>query len=160
MNDVRIILMGQAPGPNTSPDMPLFPHPSTSTGARLCKLLDMERAAYMRTFTRCNLLHKFPGRHKHDDKFPVAQARATASAMRPLLSGSNVIFIGRKVATAFGHSEVSFFEWGVDPIGQFRYAIIPHPSGRNKFYTLKENVEKCRSFLKSVKGLITEHEVD
>lgn len=118
----------------------------------------MSRTQYLRAFTRVNLIHEFPGRHKRDDKFPMRDARNSANVMRPLLEGQTVIMVGRKVAEAFGFGHVSFFEWIDCPRGEFRFAVIPHPSGRNHFYNSAENVSRCQEFLRRVTEIINGRE--
>jgi uracil-DNA glycosylase len=151
---MRVVLIGQAPGPNTNPDAALYPQPRTSAGGRLCEFFGMTQEAYLQHFTRMNLLYAFPGRDKRDDKFPTQAARHTASSIRPLLEGATVIMVGRKVAEAFGYSEktLNFFEWKTDALGRFQFACIPHPSGRNFIWKDKRNILKCREFLATVRS--------
>lgn len=152
---MRTLLIGQAPGPNTDPELPLFPVPRTSAGGRLQEMMGLTRGEYLATFERVNLLYKFPGRHKRDDKFPLAHARLAARAMKPLLAGRDVVLVGRNVATAF-ELEADFFDWVEWPVrrrcvvtrdpGTCRVAVVPHPSGRNHWYNKPENRELARAF--------------
>lgn len=147
----RPLLIGQAPGPNTRPDLPLFPHPRTSAGGRLASFLGLSRTEYLRIFDRVNLIQEFPGRCKRDDKWPTARARDAAGAMRPLLSGRQVIMVGRNVATAFGvPKDMPFLQtFSMDcrrrcisncSLGhECEVTIILHPSGRNHWYNRVEN---------------------
>ena len=151
----RPLLIGQAPGPNTKQEFPLFPVPSTSAGGRLQQMTGLTRGGYLKTFERVNLLYEFPGRHKRDDKFPVAQARVAAQAMRPLLAGRVVVFVGRNVANAFDFDE-DFHVWRESLARRyclvsktpFRFvaAVIPHPSGRNHWYNNEENRARSAEF--------------
>lgn len=152
----RPLLIGQAPGPNTNPDLPLFPVPKTSAGGRLQHLMGLTRAEYMQLFERTNLLHEFPGRHKRDDKFPMAKARLAASTIRPLLTGRRVVLVGRNVANAFDLGEMQFHRWqsvrarraciisGCD--GMTMLAVVPHPSGRNHWYNSQGNRDEAARF--------------
>jgi len=152
---MRPLLVGQAPGPNTDPTLPLFPVPRTSAGGRLQELMGLTRGEYLKTFERVNLLYEFPGRHKRDDKFPMMLAWPAAQAMRPLLAGRTVVLVGRNVASAF-ELEAEFHEWVEWPVrrpcllsrdpGTARVAVIPHPSGRNHWYNDPANREAARSF--------------
>lgn len=158
---MRILLIGQAPGPNTDPDLPLYPIPRTSTGGRLQSIMDVSRGEYLSLFERINLLPYFPGRHKRDDKFPMSNARLAASVLRPLLSGRTVVLVGRGVADAF-EFPADFHDW-VDwsvrrrcivtrEQGMAKMAVIPHPSGRNHWYNNQDNRDAARAFWAGVLG--------
>lgn len=142
----RILLIGQAPGPNTDAAMPLYPSPTSSAGGRLAALSGLSRLQYLATFDRINLLNEFPGRtRKRDDTWPVRDARIAASAIRPLLFGRRVILVGRNVSDAFGLDPAEpFHEW-MSKNG-IQYAVIPHPSGRNHWYRKPENLERATAF--------------
>lgn len=142
---MKPLLIGQAPGPNTDPNLPLYPLPRSSAGGRLQEFMGLSRGQYLRTFDRTNVLHEFPGQHKRDDKFPLDKARIAARAMIPLLSGREVVLVGRNVATVFDHPRIPFCAWHEDERG-FLVACIPHTSGRNLWYNSEENRELVREF--------------
>lgn len=144
---MRPLLIGQAPGPNTDPDMPLFPSPATSAGGRLARFMGLSELEYLETFDRINLLQNFPGKNKvNEDRFPIAKARIAADAILPLLSGRTAIMVGRNVATAFGYpmSELEFHSWVLSRGA--RIAVIPHTSGRCFWYNKEENLVRARQF--------------
>lgn len=150
---MKPLLIGQAPGPNTDPDLPLFPVPATSAGGRLCQMTGLLRGEYLLQFDRINVLNFFPGQVRRDDKFPMSPARFAASTMKPFLAGRVVVLVGRNVANAFGHT-AEFHEWGdmqcrrdhhKNP-GGCQIAIIPHPSGRNHWYNDAANKIKSQNF--------------
>ena len=151
---MRPLLIGQAPGPRTDPDLPLFPLPVSSAGGRLCKFLGMSTTQYLRTFDRVNLLREFPGRTGTDDKFPITKARIAAQALRPLLAGREVLLMGRGVAQAFD-LEIPFLEWREVPVRRSlpghehiaRFGVVPHPSGRNRWHNSPENLTALSVFL-------------
>lgn len=152
---MRPLLIGQAPGPNTNPALPLFPVPTTSAGGRLLDLMGLSRREYLKTFDRVNLLPYFPGQHKRDDKFPMTPAKLAAQVMMPLLSERTVVLVGRNVANAFklGADFHEWTDWQVrrrcpvkGELGQCRVAVIPHPSGRNHWYNDETNREAARAF--------------
>ena len=150
------LLIGQAPGPNTDPDLPLYPLPSTSAGGRLCAMMGLSRVQYFTLLDRMNLLAFFPGRHKRDDKFPVRDARIIAQSVRQLLKGRTVVMVGRCVAEAFDLPKQPFFEWCEIQVGRrlpmssrnvmVRTVIVPHPSGRNHWYNNPENRRRVSLF--------------
>lgn len=157
---MRPLLIGQAPGPNTLEDYPLYPYPRTSAGGRLAHFLELSRGEYLQAFDRCNLLPYFPGQtgdKSKEDRLPIPAARLAARVLRPLLRGREVIMVGRQVSDAFQLGPVPFLEWTelqVDPrcaatdcSGRARVAIIPHPSGRNHWYNSELNRLSMRRFL-------------
>lgn len=143
---MRPLLVGQAPGPSTDPDYPLYP--TTNSGRALCQLMGVDGHEYLDTFDRVNLLYSFPGRHKRDDKFPVRDARIAAEAMAPLLQGRPVVFVGRGVAEAFGcpSSLLGFHDWQHNPRWQFDMAVVPHSSGRSRWYNNSANRAEATAF--------------
>jgi hypothetical protein len=153
---MKPLLIGQAPGPNTDPDYPLFPVPRTSAGGRLQELMGLSRGEYLKAFDFVNVLRHFPGKHKRDDKFPMPLARAAADAMRPLLAGRRVILIGRNVASAFGLDEVDWHAWYEVKVRRrclvsktpwtASMAVAPHPSGRSRWYNEADNRAQARQF--------------
>jgi hypothetical protein len=105
---------------------------------------------------RANLLPEYSGEDGDGDAFPLIEARLNAIESAESLNGRLVVFVGRRVAEAFGVSNSKWFAWdrafvlsdGV--MVDFRYAIIPHPSGRNRWWNDEGNVEEAGKFLKSV----------
>lgn len=123
----RIILIGQAPARIGRPNRPLI---DGRSGEFLRDLTGCTLWQYARRFERVNLLAKFPGSAPHGDLFPSAEARDAANRMIDSLAGRRVVFVGRAVATAFGHFDAPFYAWLRDDRG-FRFAAMPHPSGVN-----------------------------
>jgi len=132
------LLIGQAPGPNTDPALPLYPLPKTSAGGRLAEIMGLRPHEYFTTFERINLLHKFPGKHKRDDKFPMRDAKIAARAIEPLLADRTVVLVGRNVASAFG-LDLPFHCWSEETAPWARIAVVPHTSGRNFWYNDPRN---------------------
>ncbi len=139
------LLIGQAPGPNTDPRLPLFPVPSTSAGGRLASFAGMTRGEYLMSLERINLLQNFPGKTGRDDKFPMKDAKIAARAIRPLLDDRVVILVGRNVANAF-ELDIEFHQFvpGFDFCREL--AVVPHPSGRNHWYNKEENKLIAKEF--------------
>lgn len=142
----RVVLVGQAPGPNTNPRHPLHPAPCTSAGGRLLTLTGLHYTEYMTAFQRVNLLQEFPGRHVRDDKFPRELGRVAAQSMEPFLEKRVVVFMGRNVARAFGYQTLPFHTWQWNSTWNYKLACAPHTSGRNRWYNRLENRELASSF--------------
>jgi hypothetical protein len=161
----NLVLIGEAPGPNTDPAFPLFPLPARSAGYYLCKLTGLSTAGYLRTFERHNLLQEHPGHNANGrgkDRWPVREARAAAGAMLPFLAGRRVILVGRRVAEAFGQPRelLDFFSWQEVHVKRWRplderpgpvsLTCIPHPSGRNHWYNEPGNRERATAFFQQL----------
>lgn len=143
------MLIGEAPGPHTDAQMPLFPKPSNSSAARLIKYADIDPAAYMGKLVRMNLCDDF-----------WSERRAVAGVIRALsylLDPVNfrdgtplrVLLLGRRVADAWncvdrpfgyeprpfrGDSKAEYINATV-----LQLAWIPHPSGRCLLYNDRRN---------------------
>lgn len=147
----RVLLIGQAPGPNTDPELPLYPTSKTSTGGRLQELMGISREEYLDLFDRINLLNEFPGRHRRD-------AKIAAAAVRPLLHSRTVVLVGRNVAQSFGLDADfhDWMEWPLNECGMCLVSVIPHPSGRNHWYNDKSNRLAARRFWRDTIKNLTE----
>lgn len=116
----------------------------------------------------------------HGDAFPMVEARSAARwfvrthdfeprwghllrAPRPF------VMVGANVAEAFGTKWVPSFVWhklfllrdgrttvksmsdfAVDPLACYKFAMIPHPSGVNRFWNDPANVRRAKKFLRSL----------
>jgi len=145
---MKPLLVGQAPGPNTDPDLPLAPFPRSSAGGRLAEFAGLTADEYLDLFDRTNLLHTFPGRTKRDDKWPARHAEIAASAMKPLLGGRSLILVGRNVAEAFGYpaQHLDFHQWFFDPKWKYSVSVVPHTSGRSHWYRKPGNMELAKNY--------------
>lgn len=146
--DDRPVFIGQAPSKAGDPSRPL----TGLVGQRLARLASMVPMEFYLSVVRANIIPEFAGRRGTTDVFPMAEARANAERAAPLLDGRTAVFVGRKVADAFG-CKSEWFEWGEEYItvdggvARVRYATIPHPSGRNRFWNFPENVREARRFM-------------
>ena len=148
---MRPVLVGESPPARASVESicPLFPVPTNSAGGRLQRMTGLDRAEYIRKFTRINLV-PVPGPPS------VAHARwAAANLLRGgMLSGCSVVLLGSRVWRAFDFNpDSSFATWWplhagggiVSPPG--RVARLPHPSGRCRWYNDVVNLERATEFL-------------
>lgn len=141
------VLVGMAPGKSSDPSLPLFPRPASSAGGRLAVLAGLDWREYLRLYERTNLVNRWPGRSGEGDSWPRAEARIAARAVERLLAGRCVVFVGRNVAEAF-ERWLGFYNWDADTGLQFRYACIPHPSGRNRMYNDDDHRRCAREVLR------------
>lgn len=146
-----LILIGQAPGryPHHDPDRhALFPYPSGCTGSRLKELMGLSRGRYL-AIKRRNLLPYYPGGSVTGDNFPIAEARRRAEDMEPELQGRCVVFVGYAVARAFGYEEFVPLVWYHHGRG-YRWCVVPHPSGRNRWWNNPDNRAMGERFLSNL----------
>lgn len=129
-NDDRVILIGQAPSRIGRPDRPLV---GGRSGEFLRELTGLTLRQYARRFERRNLLAVFPGSAPSGDVFPSHEASEAAKQMIWELSGRRVVMVGIAVARAFKVDYNDLFEWVDDPRG-FKFSVIPHPSGVNRYW--------------------------
>jgi len=111
--------------------------------------MGITRREYLRRFDRMNLLYE------KGDKFPMSLARIAAANIKPLLAGRIVILVGRNVANAFEVKD-SFHEWNNYIVKRYSLvsklpvhvllATIPHPSGRNPWYSNPDNQKQAKAF--------------
>lgn len=136
---MKTLLLGEAPSRTSDPLRPF----SGSSGDRLRLVLG---GALRPSYQLANLFSAWPGRESDGkgSRWDAREARAAASALD--LRGRRVVFVGRRVARAFGHERAPFLEWAEDERG-FRFAVLPHPSGIVRWWNEPANVERARSFL-------------
>lgn len=138
---MRVLIVGQAPGPNTDPLQPL----SGRSGRRLASLCCLTLDEFLAAYDRVNLVPVFPGKLAKGDAFPLPAARRFAVAiMRGRRSPLRLVLLGGNVARAFGVPDAPRFAWG--PLGRHLAAVFPHPSGVCQFWNDPRNVGQARSF--------------
>jgi uracil-DNA glycosylase len=142
------ILIGQAPAARKGwHDAPL----SEGVGRRISALFGCEHNEYLRYTQRLNVFEYWPGHSKKGDKFPIVIARMNACRIRFSLGNCAVLFVGVGTAKAFGITE-KIMMWRNYATGringeQFQGAILPHPSGVNRWWNSKVNRAKAQRFM-------------
>jgi len=106
----------------------------------------LTKKAYLVRFERANLLDAWPGKGGKGDAFPRAEARAAAAKMEPLLRGRTVVFVGASVARAFGVKIPFYLQWASWNEGWA--AVLPHPSGINRWYNEPANALCAERFMR------------
>jgi hypothetical protein len=118
------MIVGEMPGPNTSPSLPMFPYPANSAGGRLLKISGLTPGQYLGRLLRVDLFKTY--QEKWDPR--MAQHLAVQ-----LLEGSpvkRIVVLGQHVGAAFGFD--SFFQHA--EFADMNIVCIPHPSGRSPIY--------------------------
>ena len=146
--DDRPVFIGQAPSRRGDPTKPL----TGSPGRKLADLASMTPMEFYLSTVRTNVLPRYVGAGGGGDAFPMTDARSRAVEMAAELDGRVVVFVGRRVAEVFGYKRL-WFDWeeGNFSVGHLlvwcRRAVMPHPSGRNRFWNDPRNVQDARSFM-------------
>jgi len=149
--DDRPVFIGQAPSRNGDPWKPLTGMP----GRRLASLAGMYPLEFYVSTVRANLLPTYMGEDGDGDAFPTINARVAAIESAAALDGRTVVFVGRRVAQAFG-CRGDWFRWDrvFLPTPGFeqgiRYSTMPHPSGRNRYWNDEGNRKKAEAFLREL----------
>ena len=150
------LIVGQAPGPSGCGE-PV----GGRIGRRLAGYMGVTLEEFLERFDRENLVDRYPGRSGEGDAFPAAEARERARKVcfedRPY-----VLLLGRGVAGAFGLGAQPWLTWAyvkrVLPaqLGTVfvhaRVAVVPHPSGRNRWWNEQANRERAGEFLGDLPG--------
>lgn len=155
----RTVFVGIAPARLGDEGQPLSALASQSTGRKIADMLGMQPIEYMRLFDRINVC-PFPQPSTIQPKEWTSAAENLAGS---ILRGRRVIMLGQNVAECFGvpRGAYDYCEWKICTssfrgIAGFRagrmslpfsWAVLPHPSGRNRWYNEHENRERAIDFL-------------
>jgi uracil-DNA glycosylase len=145
------MLIGQAPSKGTEDKTPF----SGETGTRIAGMAKMPPSALAGHYALRNALDYFPGKEGKGDAFPPEEAKAAIERIVDQVKGTEVdrlIFVGRGTANAFALD--------VDHVGGYLawfrtaatgprvwLAILPHPSGINRWYNDPQNRAAAALFL-------------
>lgn len=142
MSDTKLVLVGEAPGRDSIVDRPSLALTGDS-GKRLCAIAGWDWLDYLRYTERFNLFYT--------PQFAWNRwtAKQSADELLPMLRNRRVILLGTKVAEAFGQKDAPNYRWFTDRFPQLNVALafVPHPSGRNRVWNSKAELEKARAFL-------------
>lgn len=146
----RILLVGEAPGPRGT-GVPL----AGRVGARLEALAGIPEGTLRERFDCVNLLPTWPGRSGKASAFPAERTRGAAERLTALLAAEpahgRVIFLGSRVARAFGRAGLEPCYWHATMFGKraVDVALLPHPSGVNRWWNDSLNAAIARRFLRN-----------
>lgn len=137
----RVALVGEAPSRSSGPD----PFVGGRSGRRLRELgLDLDAVALY------NLLPAWPGSAGKGSRFRVPDARGPALELLPALAAhARVVVAGKRAAAALGFRE-PYLVWAEGPTGG-RWAVLPHPSGVNRWWNDGDNVDAAARFLRKLR---------
>lgn len=154
----RVVLIGQAPGGVGDPRIVL----GGRVGRRMAALAGCTLERFLEATQRWNLIEHFPGRLAGGDAFPILEARRGARMILWRLHGRVVVMVGIGVARCFGvRGEPA--TWRLRQIGfpdplaadprfvvEATVAVLPHPSGRDRWYNDPGNRERAARLLSDV----------
>lgn len=156
-DEINLTIIGQASA--KCGRLPMFPLPKGSAGWHLYDLMNVTMDEYLATDRR-NLIDYYPGPKKGGgDVFPIHEARSNAERITRSLGGRSVLLMGRTVASAFRKgmlepkSELNarpVLQWFTDEEHGYDYAIFPHTSRINRFWSEERNEKRARLFLKNL----------
>lgn len=147
MKNVLVI----AQGPSKRHRLGQAPLDGPGSGSRLAEFAGLSLAELFAKADVVNLLSRFCGKNGKGDAFPLEIAREEAAALFPsLVRYRLVILLGANVARAFFADPLPILEtrrWG---LGRGEFAVVPHPSGVNRWYNSPANVRRAENFLRLV----------
>jgi uracil-DNA glycosylase len=149
---MRALFIGQAPSKETDGLEPFVGR----SGKFLAALMGLTHEEMLEQHDFINILNAWPGAGSGGDLFPIDEAKRKACELLPSLNGRLVVFLGSNVARAFELNKFSFFEFyqllalsqGSTTVASA--AVVPHPSGINRWYNDHNNRETASRFLLSL----------
>ena len=143
-----LILIGQAPSQHKDPHCPL----EGRVMRQLAKLFGCSEEEYLRKTQRFNVVPVWPGKIGKGDRFPSRLARINASRMQHSFGGCHVLFVGIQTARSF-LSKGPILTWRKSTVPDtdivYRSAILPHPSGVNRWWNKLSNRRKASGFMRA-----------
>lgn len=154
------VLVGIAPARPGEEGQPLSAIAPKSTGRRIADMLDLSPLEYMREFDRVNVCPTW----KEGTIAPRSYHRHAENLAGSILRGRRVVLLGANVAECFGVFKPPLLEWVKEAgiahglagfrVGRlplpFSWAVLPHPSGRNRWYNDPDNARLARQFLRDI----------
>lgn len=156
---MKTVIVGIAPARPGEEGQPLSAIAPRSTGRKISDMLEVSPLVYMRAFDRVNVCPNAQEGTIHPRSYAAHAENLAASLLRQ----RNVILLGQNVAECFGitrerysycewkdsriHESYGLVGWNTGRFPPFRWAVLPHPSGRNRWYNDPFNAETARQFL-------------
>lgn len=142
---IKLVIVGERPGPNTDPKRPLFPHTTTGAAARLIRMIGVPVSEYLRYTQRYNAYHD--GENAISD---LAEARRRLQAIHyhymDLYPEVQFLYLGKSALNAAPreYRKLQFLQ------NRDNVWLIPHPSGVNRVYNDESVVDRTSELLKSI----------
>ncbi len=141
----ELIIFGERPGPNTDPLRPLYPHTTTGTAANLIEMLGITETEYLAETVRYNVLddtdiHSTGGRGRVQTRIDFHVGMCV---------DPHFLFLG-KIALNAAPKLYRKMEFGIP---RDNFMVIPHPSGRNRYYNSQANSDFIIQSLRKWAGI-------
>jgi len=145
----KILIVGQGPSKSGLGQEALTG--LKKSGGALAKLFGLAPEQLHARADCINLLSQWHGKSSKGDKFPLKMAQKTAQAiLNSWKNYDHIILLGSNVAKAFGFHQLPLLTWTeIEPCG-CKLAIVPHPSGINRWYNDAANKRAATSFLREL----------
>jgi uracil-DNA glycosylase len=141
-----ILIVGQGPSGN-HPRGARALEGKRGSGVKLAKLCGMSNQELLTRCRTANLLSDWHGKNGKGDKFPFEPAMKAAEAiLNDWQAFDKLLLLGANVAAAFGLKKLELFKWHT--VRGKLLAVIPHPSGINRWYNSEANRKKAQEFLR------------
>jgi uracil-DNA glycosylase len=147
MEKPKPIIIGQAPARGNDGKLPF----AGRSGSRLATLAGVGSSGddIPNYFTLINLLDHYPGKEGKGDAFDMALATQAARKLTVELKAmrrTRILMMGKKVRRAMGvQGQWEYLEWF--DFGPHRATVFPHPSGVNRWWNDRHNVDRAELFL-------------
>jgi len=152
---MSLLFIGEAPSPSTDGRPGAEPLVG-ETGRRLALWAGLSLGEFRQRVRCTNLFERLPERWVNRDATVWAQ-RIWQELTREggtYASVTDAVLLGHRVARAFGFTHLDPFTW-YTTAGP-RLALMPHPSGMNRFWNDAANVERAERFLQALLGTSVE----
>lgn len=135
------ILIGETNPYGSEPYFALYHLPRSSAGGRLQRVILGIPAHEYLSFPRYNLCYGL---------WKLPAARLEIARRGDELQGHTLVFLGRKVCTAFRVAYEPVTANGTSSAyHRFRYVVLPHPSGLNRMWNQPGIIERVRDLMRS-----------
>lgn len=101
-------------------------------------------ASFAEAFDAVNVHARWPGRQGKGSRFP-RPGRRRLARVAAMCTGRVVLLAGKRVAGAMG-ARAGYLEWF--DMGGARAAVLPHPSGVNRWWNSAENRARATEFVR------------
>jgi len=143
INNQKILLVGEAPGRLGLTRPPLYGR----TRQLIMNAAGISENEFDRLFATTNLFTSWQGGDEHGDYFSLYKARPHASNILDNSTHQTIVLVGLRTATAFGLKVTTnqCFKWF--KMKHRQVAVMPHTSGRNRWWNSHVNREVAAKFM-------------
>jgi hypothetical protein len=148
----KLLFIGQSPAHRAHPTA-LMPLQNQFGEIRYAQIMGISAIRFMELADATHVFDVYPGRPRGSrggDYFDLQTARENARLID--IHDRRVIFMGYKVASAFGHPRATYFTALPDRRARMAWCL-PHPSMRNQWLNDPDHLDQLRHFLRALLGV-------